>query len=113
MHTHMQVLSSPNKIPLQDCIAQVHHMCATEPCARGTCTEVCARCHRPSGGGTELPHEELTNLINSIMTLTNVAFFGLAGASLKLVSGSQLEPSLCLVFLNFGDVLYTRHHHCP
>ena len=29
--------------------------------------------------------EELAGLINSIMAITNVAFFGLAGASLKLV----------------------------
>lgn len=33
-----------------------------------------------------MSHDELCGLINSIMTLTNVAFFGLAGASLKLVS---------------------------
>jgi hypothetical protein len=37
-----------------------------------------------------LSHEELTALINSIMKVTNVAFFGLAGASLKLVSWSAV-----------------------
>ncbi|WIA08542.1 hypothetical protein OEZ85_007974 [Tetradesmus obliquus] len=41
---------------------------------------------RPSGAGTDLTHEELTALINSIMRFTNVAFFGLAGASLKLAA---------------------------
>ena len=39
----------------------------------------------PSGAGPESSHEELAALINSIMSITNVAFFGLAGASLKLV----------------------------
>lgn len=44
---------------------------------------------RPSGAGAELSHEELAGLINSIMAITNVAFFGLAGASLKLVSTAE------------------------
>lgn len=40
-------------------------------------------------GNSESSQEELAGLINSIMALTNVAFFGLAGASLKLVREVQ------------------------
>jgi hypothetical protein len=61
-------------------------------CCVGLCVLCCAmlcyvRCVAvsPSGAVAESSHEELAALINSIMSITNVAFFGLAGASLKLV----------------------------
>lgn len=53
---------------------------------------------RPSGPPVaELSHEELAGLINSIMAITNVAFFGLAGASLKLVSRQLPGRQYCTV----------------
>lgn len=55
---------------------------------------------RPSGPGvSELSHDELTGLINSIMSTTNVAFFGLAGASLKL---SAIAESVWVALVVFG-----------
>jgi hypothetical protein len=58
---------------------------------RVSCSALLALCHCRAAGGGELPYQEdLAAVINGIMQVTNVAFFGLAGASLKLVSCSFL-----------------------
>ena len=55
----------------------------------------CRVCLRRPAGGEGLP-EELPPLLNSIMVHTNVAFFGVAGASLKLVRPARVE-CVCVV----------------
>eukprot|EP00878_Enallax_costatus_P012283 GHUV01012830.1.p1 GENE.GHUV01012830.1~~GHUV01012830.1.p1 ORF type:complete len:325 (+),score=89.97 GHUV01012830.1:81-1055(+) len=50
-------------------------------------------------GVAESSQEELAALINSIMALTNVAFFGLAGASLKLAAIADSVWVALVVFL--------------
>lgn len=51
--------------------------------------------------------EELTGMISEIMSLTNVAFFGLAGASLKL---SALVDMLWMALLVFAVRLLALYH---
>lgn len=55
------------------------------------CSPALPAVSRPVGasGAADMSHDELAGLINSIMSLTNVAFFGLAGASLKLVRAGR------------------------
>ncbi|KAF8072617.1 hypothetical protein HT031_000277 [Scenedesmus sp. PABB004] len=54
---------------------------------------------RPGGAGAEAALEEPGALINSIMVVTNVAFFGLAGASLKLAAIADSVWVALVVFL--------------
>ncbi|KAF6264467.1 hypothetical protein COO60DRAFT_126846 [Scenedesmus sp. NREL 46B-D3] len=81
---------------------------------------------RPVGAANDLSHDELTALINSIMKVTNVAFFGLAGASLKLAAIADSVWVAVVVFFarlaaimfgswlgcRFGGVKQELHQQC-
>lgn len=69
--------------------------------------------------GSDLSQEELAGLINSIMAITNVAFFGLAGASLKLVcnAGAACTAQHCSIAAEHAGGCKWRSklsalHHC-
>eukprot|EP00879_Flechtneria_rotunda_P020755 GHRR01021846.1.p1 GENE.GHRR01021846.1~~GHRR01021846.1.p1 ORF type:complete len:418 (+),score=119.14 GHRR01021846.1:299-1552(+) len=69
--------------------------------------------NRQAAGSGEASQEELAGLINSIMVVTNIAFFGLAGASLKLVSDggrATVLVAVCSTKLGSSFVLAASCH---